>query len=212
MVRLGWFHINELCHFCLTCNKSHTYEAYRFQSLAALKAQSFWICLERYSSRGSSHLVCRWYMLQISISHICPLSLTSFSWFKDFLKKRSIHMSNRIIIFGKWDYCNVYMSVRRSSLDLNLNLLISDQCLVSVVKSACQILPVFISNRSTILIVMCTCPLYRFPFFLTFTLHTFDYLWNSSNLLAVKYIKKKEDWSHQRGAEFSCFFLFIFCK
>ena len=66
----------------------------------------------------------------------CPMSLTSFSWFSDYLKKKvemfcnvkvSLIISNRITIFGMCVPCKVLMLVRQFSLDLDLISWISEQ-------------------------------------------------------------------------------------
>ena len=78
----------------------------------------------------------------------CPLSLTSFSWFSDYLKKVKIHkfcnvnfsliMSNMINIFGMCVPYKVLVPVRQFSLDLDLIPWISEQGYVFVVKSITQ--------------------------------------------------------------------------
>ena len=82
-------------------------------------------------------------------SATCPLSLTSFPWFTDYLKKKvkivcnvyfSLIISNRITIFGMCVPCKVFMPVRQISLDLDLTSCTSEQGKVLMVKSISQIL------------------------------------------------------------------------
>ena len=92
-------------------------------------------------------------------SYICPFSLTSFSWFSDYLKKVmffcnvNFFLSIRITIWSMCVPCKVLMPVRQFSLNLDLISWITEQGGQVHISNT-------ISNRSTIFGVWNDCKVY----------------------------------------------------